>query len=91
MMKGGIAALSLFSKIIMTEYLTSTLVRRRRIRYSLLTVRRRRVRYSLFAFSEFLFRLNWPLFWPEEAAEPGTRNPEPGTLNPEPGTQNPEP
>jgi hypothetical protein len=43
MMKCGIAALSLFSKIKMIEYLTSTLVRRRRVRYSLFDIR-----YSLF-------------------------------------------
>ncbi len=52
-MKCGIAALSLFFKIIMIEYLTSTLVRRRRIHYSLLTVRRRRIRYSLFVIRFF--------------------------------------
>jgi hypothetical protein len=66
MMKGGIAALSHFRKIIMIAYLTSTF-----IIPCLQSAGGGFDTYSppeedsLFAFSKFLFRLNWPLFRPE--------------------------
>jgi hypothetical protein len=60
MMKCGCRFAQSFSKIIMIEYLTSTLVRRRRIRYSLFDIRYLSASGG-FAFSEFLSRFDWTL------------------------------